>query len=178
MRKTIYFDDHINVQTVLGLIKEIEAQEEVDLYFSTEGGEVDAMNVLIHSLNRHPDIEIFITSVLGSAGTHLFAYCYRKIHLTKGLDYIFFHCTDRESYNIRKSRYIDKEVLVQQDIEHNKDLAKRFRKIGLTEEEIKSYLEGEDVILYRKDFKRLNLNEEYEKEELLRRKLKLAGLKI
>lgn len=157
MRKTIYFDDHINVQTVLGLIKEIEAQEAVDLYFSTEGGEVDAMNVLIHSLNRHPDIEIFITSVLGSAGTHLFVYCDRKIHLTKGLDYIFFHCTDRESYNIRKSRYIDKEIVMQQDIEHNKDLAKRFRKIGLTEEEIKSYLEGEDVTLYRKDFKRLKI---------------------
>jgi hypothetical protein len=38
----------------------------------------------------------------------------------------------------------------------------KFKKLGLNAKEIKAFLNGEDVVLYRKDFKRLKLNKNNE----------------
>lgn len=53
MRNTIYFDDHINVQTVQELIKEIEAQEEVHRHevISAAGGN-RTINILLEYKER------------------------------------------------------------------------------------------------------------------------------
>ena len=34
----------------------------------------------------------------------------------------------------------------------------KFKKLGLSSKEIKEYLKGEDVVLYKKDFNRLKVN--------------------
>jgi hypothetical protein len=40
-------------------------------------------------------------------------------------------------------------------------MAKKFLDLGLTKSEIKEYKEGKDVVLYRKDFNRLNINKKW-----------------
>lgn len=159
IRHTQIFDEEIHTETVQKLINELNNYPKIDLYFATNGGQLTAMEALIHYLNsRKEDIVIYLTEEICSAGTFLLTDFQGELHLSPNLDFILFHLGDRLTYSNRKSGLISKKELMKQLKFINKVRTKQFQELGLTEKEIKKYKAGYDVILYRKDFHRLKLN--------------------
>jgi len=156
MRYTKIFSDSIDKEAVQGLIDSIHDKENVDLVFSTWGGEISTMKCLVNYLNTRGDVKITLIDEVSSAGTLLLTDFTGEIELSPNLDFILFHAWDRESYSIRKG-LINDNILRQQTLEENKVHSKALKRIGLTDKECKQILKGKDVILYKKDFKRLKL---------------------
>lgn len=156
--KFVYFDEDITLDSVKRLIKELEdiGDKTIKLYFSTEGGNIDAMQFLIDYLNSiKENLEIRLTGALFSAGTLLLIYFEGLLDVTR-LDVIIFHAIDREQYGIRRG-IVDAKTIIKQDIEQNKKIAAQFKeKYWLSEQQVKKYLKGEDVILYNKQIEKWN----------------------
>ena len=152
-----YFNDSIDVDTVNSLISVLHGYEEVDLYFTTTGGEIDAMSVLIAYLNlRKDNIKLFLTDRIISAGTDLLVSCNCEVILTEQLDLIIFHSGGRLIHSHREENW-DADVIKNQDSLNNKIKRGKYLKLGLTKKEVSRIKKGKDVILYRKDFDRLNV---------------------
>lgn len=151
------FYDEINVETVQNLIDDLNKYVIIDLFFSTHGGMTSAMDALIHYLNgRKNDIRIYLTSNVASAGTFILTDFEGEVFIAKDLDYLIMHTVDRPTYNNRKG-FLNKAELQKHIEEANENLALKYEKLGLTKKEIKRFKAGEDVVLYRDDFKRLNV---------------------
>lgn len=149
-----YFDDDINKETINTLVDKLqEVDGKINLYFTTLGGYKDAMMYLIYFLNqRKEDVTVILMNRIASAGTFLLTEFYGELKIDSGLDFILFHAFDRESYSIRKSDNICEKTLTKQDIEGNKIFAKKLKQKGiLTDKQIKQYLKGDNVVLYKKD---------------------------
>lgn len=160
-RYVYHFDNQIDWESVQELIDILSQHEKIDLFFTTEGGEIAEVRVLIHYLNtRKDDIDIYLTDVIMSAGTFLLTDYHGKIILTESLDCILFHKTDRQVYT-RRQQFVSIPILLEQLDNDNELMAKKFLDLGLTKSEIKEYKEGKDVVLYRKDFNRLNINKKW-----------------
>lgn len=158
-RYTCIFDEQINSETVQALIDNLIMYPAVDLFLSTPGGEMSSMHALIHFINGHNDINIYLTDIVASAGTFLLVECDKPIYFTEGLEVLLFHMGDRPIEGAFRKRKIDEKELYNQLKETNEQYAKKFTRLGLNKKEIKSYLDGDDVILYRKDFPRLKINQ-------------------
>lgn len=159
-RYTYIFDDEITQETIQDCIDAIHMHPEVDLFFSTQGGETCMMDAFINYLNlRQEEITIHLTDVLASAGTFLLTDFKGKIIITDNLEWIMFHKADRLTYSNRRS-FFNEVILKKQLNEYNDKYSKKFQELGLSEKEIKAYNSGKDVFLYRKDFNRLNLNKQ------------------
>lgn len=157
-RYTYIFDDDIDQETIQSCIDAIHMHPEVDLFFSTQGGETCMMDAFINYLNlRQKEITVHLTDAVASAGTFLLTDFKGEIVITENLEWIMFHQTDRLTYSNRKS-FFNESVLKKQLIEYNNKYSKKFKELGLTDKEIKAYNSGKDVFLYRKDFNRLNIN--------------------
>lgn len=157
-RYTYIFDDEITQETIQDCIDAIHIHPEVDLFFSTQGGETCMIDAFINYLNlRQEEITIHLTDVLASAGTFLLTDFKGKIIITDNLEWIMFHKADRLTYSNRRS-FFNEVILKKQLNEYNDKYSKKFQELGLSEKEIKAYNSGKDVFLYRKDFNRLNLN--------------------
>ena len=158
-RHTQIFDEEIDSETVQKLINELNNYTAIDLWVSTPGGSLAAMGALVHYLNkRKEDITIYLHDTLASAGTFLLTDFEGELVITEDLDFILFHLADRMAYTRRKDKTLNMAELGRQlDIINSKRCAK-YRELGLTEAEITKYNKGKDVILYRKDFHRLNIN--------------------
>lgn len=152
-----FFDAPINIEEVNNLVEKLEGKEDIVLYFSTEGGNLDPMRFLIRFLNSLGDsIEIVLTDELCSAGTMLLTdYTGRLTH--NGLDFILFHKWDRLVHNLRKSSIVSEDILNKQDEGENKIFAKKLKKLGLTKKQLKRFNKGKDVILYKDQFHLINL---------------------
>jgi len=157
-RYVYHFEDEISVESVQELIDILSNHESIDLFFTTPGGAIHAMRVLIHFINKHPDIKIYMTGFIASAGTMLFTECNKEIFLTKDLDWILFHMGDRSIEGSFRKTTLDYKILVEQLRIENEEEASILLKLGLNKKEIKSFLEGNDVVLYKNDFKRLRIN--------------------
>ena len=160
MSKVHYFLDSIDLPSVQNLIDKLDTLEgEVDLFFETEGGFTDVMDYLVHYLNKRKDeITIYLIGELISAGTKILTDFKGKIIIHEGLDLIMFHKWDRKIYTLRKSSFVDNATLIKYTEEGNKIFSKKLKKLGLNEKQLKIYNEGKDVVLYKKDFKQLNIN--------------------
>lgn len=152
--------DSINLSNVQGLIDKLETLEgKVDLFFETEGGYTDVMQYLMHYLNKRKDeITIYIIGELISAGTMILTDYKGKIIFHEGLDLIMFHKWDRKVYTLRKAGFVDNNMLIKYTEEMNTKFAKKLKKLGLNKEQLKLYKEGKDVVIYKEDFKQLNIN--------------------
>lgn len=157
-RYVYYFRNEITDETIQSLIDVLVGIPSVDLYFCTIGGEMSAMKALIHFINNHPDIEIYLTDYIASAGTFLLVECNKPVYLTNELDWILFHMGDRDFGGKFRKDKLNQDILYDQLKQCNLKYADLFKKLGLTFKEIKKYLEGDDVILYQKDFNRLKIN--------------------
>jgi hypothetical protein len=161
-RYTYHFDDTIGVEEVRNLIDVLSIHEKVDLFFTTEGGEAVSSEVLIHYLNeRKDDIIIHFVDYVMSSGVFILLDFKGEIKLHHTLDYILIHNIDRMLYRNREQK-ISIQILQKQLEEYNSIICKKLIKLGLTKQEIKDYNLGKDIILYRKDFNRLNLNKQNE----------------
>jgi len=160
-RHTQIFDEEIDSETVQKLINELNNYAQIDLWFSTPGGSLSAMNAFTHYLNsRKDDITIYLHDGLASAGTFVLTDFLGEVIITDDLDYILFHLADRMAFTRRKDKGLNMAELGRQlDVINDKRCAK-YRTLGLTELELAKYNKGKDVILYRKDFHRLNLSRE------------------
>lgn len=157
-RYTYIFEDEITQETVQDCIDAIHIHPEVDLFFSTQGGETCMMNAFINYLNlRQEEITIHLTDSIASSGAFLLTDFKGEIILTDNLEWIMFHKADRLTYSSRKS-FFNETILKKQLDEYNNKYSKKFQQLGLSDKEIKAYNSGKDVFLYRKDFNRLNLN--------------------
>ena len=159
-RYTYIFDDEITQETIQDCIDAIHIHQEVDLFFSTQGGETCMMGAFINYLNlRQEEITIHLTDVLASSGTFLLTDFKGEIIITDNLEWIMFHKADRLTYSNRRS-FFNEVILKKQLDEYNNNYSKKFQELGLSDKEIKAYNSGKDVFLYRKDFNRLNLKRE------------------
>jgi len=158
LRYVYHFEEEIDVESVQSLIDILSGYESVDLFITTPGGAIHAMRVLIHFLNNHPDVNIYMTGYIASAGTMLFTECNKKIILTRDLDWILFHVGDRIIEGSFRKTTLDYKILTEQLRLDNEEEADILLKLGLNKKEIKSFLEGNDVVLYKKDFNRLKIN--------------------
>ena len=158
VRYVYYFNNEINTETVNELIGILSAVPSVDLFMTTPGGEMPAASVLMHFINNHPDINIYLTGYIASAGTFFLTDCVKPVYLTESLDWMLFHMGDREFGGKFRKEPLNRDELYKQLEECNQTYSDKFKKLGLTPKEIKEYLKGEDVILYRKDFNRLKVN--------------------
>lgn len=157
-RYTYIFDDEITQETIQDCIDSIHLHPEVDLFFSTQGGETCMMGAFINYLNsRQEEITIHLTDAIASSGAFLLTDFKGEIVLTDNLEWIMFHKADRLTYSSRRS-FFNEVMLKKQLNEYNDKYSKKFQELGLTEKEIRAYNSGKDVFLYRKDFNRLNLN--------------------
>ena len=151
-----FFSREISVGSVNELISILQNEEKINLYFSTNGGSPSAMKMLIEFLNSK-ETEITLVDWIMSAGTLLFTEFTGKIKISEELDCIMFHMFDRESYSLRKG-YVNEKKLTKQDFEGNVNFAKKIKKKGLlTDKQIKQYLRGDDVIIYKKEFEKWKL---------------------
>lgn len=155
IRYVHYFSNEITVETVQELINTLVGTPSVDLFFTTTGGDLCAMKALLHFINNHPDITIYLTGFIASAGTFFLVDCTQKVILAEDLDCILFHVGDRPSEGALRKQTYDMNILYDQLKEYNTVYAEKFKKLGLTAKEIKAYQAGEDVLLYKKDFNRL-----------------------
>ena len=154
---THFFSKKINVENVNNLIELLDGKGEVELWFSTHGGETTAMKVLISYFNNFKGtLKLVITDQLQSAGTMLLT-DYKGLLELRNLDFILFHLSDRLRYPLRKGLGKFDDILQQQDFEDNLEAAKKLKDLGLTEKELKRFLLGEDVIYYQKDFFKLKI---------------------
>lgn len=157
-RYAYYFNDGITRDSVQDLIDVLVGVPSVDLFITTPGGETASSQVLIHFINNHPDVTIYLTGYIASAGADFLTDCNKEVYLTEELDWILFHQGDREFGGKFRKAPLNKDLLYEQLKESNEKYAEKYKRLGLTPKEIKDYFKGEDVILYRKDFNRLKVN--------------------
>lgn len=157
IRYTYHFDNTIGVEEVRELISVLSLYDKIDLFITTEGGEIVSTEVLIHYLNkRKEDIVLYFTDYIMSAGVLLITEFEGEKVLTESLDCIMAHTIDRMVYLNRK-QMIPVEALQKQLLEYNNKIAKKLAKLGFNKQEVKDYSAGKDVVLLRKDFKRLKI---------------------
>lgn len=157
-RYVYHFENEIDPENVQDLINILTDYRAIDLFFTTVGGNPHAMRILLHFINNHPDIKIYLTGYIASAGTFLLFECNKEIVLCEDLDWILFHLGDRSIEGSFRKTTLDYTILTEQLKEQNNKWVSKYKEIGLNPKEIKRILEGDDVVLYRKDFSRLKIN--------------------
>lgn len=157
MRYTYYFNDEIDKEPVQELIDILVQMEAVDLFVTTPGGSAWSMDVLMHAINQHPDINIYLTGYIASAGTFFLTDCTQPVYLHDNLEWILFHQGDRPVEGEFRKNPLDRHELYANLKKVNDEWAAKYKKLGLNSKEIKRYNEGDDVVLYKKDFNRLKI---------------------
>lgn len=153
-----YFDDKIEKDNINNLIEKIDVDEEVHLFFSTDGGHYNVMMYLIDFLNRKDNITVHLTEIVQSAGCFLLTDYNGKLVIEDGVDYFMFHAVDMQRYTLRKDGYINEDILVKQIEVVNKNFAKKLKQKGiLTDKQIKQFNKGRDVIVYAEQIKKWKL---------------------
>jgi ATP-dependent protease ClpP protease subunit len=155
-----YFDNEITVESVNELVKKLQAVEgEIELWFSTNGGSSSAMTFLISFLNRRKeDVTVVLTNKCYSAGAYILLFFEGRIKIVE-LDAVLFHLTDREQYTFRKDDYtVNQKILAKQDKEYNLIFAKKIKEKGLlTDKQLKQFLQGRDVVVYKEQYDKWKL---------------------
>jgi ATP-dependent protease ClpP protease subunit len=155
-----YFNDKINNDSVNNLVDKLQTMEgKINLWFTTDGGNSDEMDFLISYLNsRKNDITVTLTGIIQSAGTHLLFEFLGDLIMGEGIDCFMFHCTDRLVYPVRDSHVIKDVELSKNDDELNKNSAKKIKNKGLlSKKQIKQFLKGKDIVVYKTEAKTWNI---------------------
>lgn len=157
-----FFNDKINIDNINTLIKTIDVNEKVTLYFSTSGGSPMVADYLIDFLNtKKNNITIVITNQLQSSGVNLLLYFNGLIKLDfDHLDFIMFHIADREIFTLRKETYNENLIKIkEQDKEYNEKIYNKIKdKKLLTQKQLLDFKKGKDVYVYKSQFINWNIN--------------------
>lgn len=159
-RETVLFEDVFDNESVNLLIYNLKRNKRpIDLFLSTPGGSVAAAKALIHHINNNmTDINIYLTGFVASAGTFFLTDCTKPIYLTEDLIFLLFHTVDMPKETMTRKEDVSSKELKKQLDAQNKELADKYKALGLNDKELKNFLKGEEVVLYQKDFSRLKLN--------------------
>jgi len=154
MRWAVYFNVFITDESVTDLISNLEKLPEVDLFINSGGGEMIATYILVHFLNIHPNISLYMIGDIGSSITHILLDFKGYIVLTKELESITFHAIDRPTYLIRsaKESKASKATVMADNKRYYKKLINQFK---FTNAEINKIKRGDNIIFYRNDFIRI-----------------------
>ena len=157
-----YFNNEIDINNVNELVEKLSQTEgNINLYFSTIGGRSSRMTFLIKYFNSIKDrLTITLIEDIWSAGTHILIDFEGKIEIcVDEMDSFLFHVADRETYNFRKdSNTYNHKILIKQDKEVNIKFAEKIKKKGLlTDKQLKQFLNGRDVVVYKEQFKKWKL---------------------
>lgn len=153
-----YFDDAITIESVNNLVSLIQDKGEIDLWFQTEGGNTEAMEYLVSVFNSFGEnIKITLNGALMSAGTKILTDYTGRLRIHEDIECFLFHKWDREMYNLRE-QVVKTDKLIRQTESKNIEFAKKLKDKGiLNKKQIKKYMKGKDVIMYRKEILKLNL---------------------
>lgn len=146
---TVIFNSTITTDTVADLIDEMNQYPFVNLYFSTDGGMLNEMNILIDFLNyRHSldSVKLTLYDFVASAGTLVLFDYDGPIFLQKYFRGFMFHAPDLTMGTIRQGVFgaKSKELL---DV-MNEDIYQSYKNIGLTKADIEKIKKGEDVYVW------------------------------
>lgn len=156
---TLRFTENIYDNTVNDLVEALNNYEQVDLFFSTSGGEVAAMFSLVHYLNSRKDgLRVFLDQVCHSAGAIIFTNYTGVITITPTFEHTFLHRWDSLTYKYRKDDpyYSPQKIEKQWGKLWGKHVAV-WEDAGVSKIAAKNLHKNTPHCLYRKDFKKLNL---------------------
>lgn len=156
---TIMFDDRIDEESIQTLMNEMSQYPFVNLYLSAEGGIVSVARALVDYLNRRsqPDnisVRVFLNHICCSAGTLLLTDYTGQLYVTVDFRFFMFHSFDQLTHNIRKDDERDK--LLKFLFEDNEQYYSQLKDLGLTDVEVQSVRDGNNVYVFRDDLKRLS----------------------
>lgn len=161
----ITFNDEVHHNSIDTLIKEVipylgsggEKEKKIDLYFSTNGGEMSTMYSFIHFLNLNKDaINIHIYNALHSCGADL-------LHKFRGQVFIHhdtfvwmvLHRGDRRIQTLSQVGRVNETKLMPSLKKNNKEDLKAFKKLGVSKKNLKKIKNGKDAVLYPEDVLKL-----------------------
>lgn len=158
VRYKYLFDEAVETDTINNLIETIYSYQAIDLFISTPGGALVAMDVLVEAINEHPDITVTLCGTVASAGTFLLTDLICPVYIHENLLFLMIHGADMPTEGTYRKYGVDYSIL-KEDLEQcNLDRANKFKSIGVPKKFIDRYLKGEDVYLYKEDIKKLKLN--------------------
>lgn len=161
----VMFNDEVHHNSVDTLIQEmrglvgqaVETQDRVHLYFSTNGGEVNAMYVFIEFLNHYCKyITVHIYDRLHSCGVDLL-YSFEgdiKIHHRTGV-WMILHNGDRPVATMSEHGGYDQRKLLPCIRRDNKRQRKALQKLGLSKGRALQLKKGKNVYLFSNHVKKL-----------------------
>lgn len=147
---TIMYSGEITQENIQNLINEISEHRKVNLYFSTDGGFITAMDCLIDHLNylhKLGRIVVYVVDYCASAGAKLLTDYEGPIIVTKGFKYFMFHLPDLIMPTFRQTPD-DKRVLKMLK-QGNEEFCKELASIGISKPNVAKIRRGQDVFLYR-----------------------------
>jgi ATP-dependent protease ClpP protease subunit len=153
-----YFDKEIAKETVNELVDRLQSQDdEINLWFSTDGGDCEAMEYLISVLNSFGDkITVTLCGQVHSAGLDLLTDYTGKLKISDRVDYFIFHKENRLLGITDKNH---RKKLKKQSEEHNKIFAEKIKNKGLlTEKQLKRFNKGKDIHVYKKQILKWKIN--------------------
>lgn len=151
-----YFNQPINTNTVNELVEKLTDEEQINLWFSTTGGDIDSMFFLLDFLDTIKDkLVITLSSRVCSIGTLLLTDFKGKLEINPDYYFTLFHKIDCDYDSQRKTEPNSKMIISYMKRDNAALLKKYVDKGILNPEQAKKFEEGEDVVLYRDDMMKL-----------------------
>lgn len=157
--RTVIFDNEISRESIIDLIdrlEEIKEAEKILLYFYTNGGNVNYINILIDYLNKRNEyITIKFFNELASAGTDLLLKFKGKVLFDKSLEFMIFHVGNKY-VPLSKKNNVDPEILSKYYKEDVAEYIEFLKNLDFfSEKELDNISNNIDVIVYRENFELL-----------------------
>jgi len=166
---SVVFDGEISYESVGNLVallddvkRSISEDEMVTLYFSSNGGEASASMVFIdylESLSNEVNLEIVGNGILMSAGFDIFymTKCQNKRILKGTIGMIHESTTGVSSRAIKQNGSMDR-FRIDEEKKANREINNWYKKLGITEDELKIIKNGDDLFLGNARLKQLLKN--------------------
>jgi len=146
---TVIFNSSISTDNVADVIDEMNRYPFVNLYFSTDGGVINEMNILIDFLNyrsKTDTLKLTLYDFVASAGTLLLCNYEGPIFLQKYFRGFMFHAPDITVGTIRQGVFGSKAKELLEVM--NEDIYAQYMQIGLSKADIAKIKKGEDVYVW------------------------------
>ena len=172
MGHTIIFKDEIDLESVQDLIDRLSMYEFVNLYFSTNGGYISEMLILINYLNervRSSSIKVILYDDVISAGTLLLMNYEGPLFISPMFRYFLFHAPDVMLQTTRRDS--SGKIVLQLLEESNKEYFSELKSLGLSKKEMTIVEGGGDVYINKNELSRIKRQLFAEEETIVQYKL-------
>ena len=153
---TIIFKDEIDLESVQDLIDRLSQYQYVHLYFSTNGGYVSEMLILINYLNervKSDSIKVTLYDDVVSAGTLLLINYDGPLFISPMFRFFQFHPLDLNLPVVRREA---REKIINQLLEEaNKEFFSELKYLGLNKKEMTIIEGGGDVFINKNELSRI-----------------------